>query len=152
MANIVIDTSHLNTPKLQETLERYFAIGQKAPFRISFVSFGYKHGIPRDADLLFDVRFLPNPYYVEALRSLTGNDKAVYDYVINKPETQEFISRLTDLLDYLFENFEKEGKMHLVVGIGCTGGQHRSVTLANYFADYYSSRYQVHRLHRDADH
>lgn len=152
MANIVIDTSHLNNPKLQETLERYFAIGQKAPFRISFVSFGYKHGIPKDADLLFDVRFLPNPYYVEELRSLTGNDKAVYDYVIEKPETQEFIARLTDLLDYLFENFEKEGKMHLVVGIGCTGGQHRSVSLTNYFADYYASRYQVHRLHRDAHH
>jgi len=152
MANIVVDTSRYNLAKFQDHLERLFAIGAADPFRISFVSFGYKHGIPRDADLLFDVRFLPNPYYVESLRELTGNDKEVYDYVIEKEETQDFIRRLTELLDYLFENFEREGKMHLVVGIGCTGGQHRSVTLTNYFADYYSQRYQVHRLHRDAAH
>ncbi len=152
MANIKIDTSLLKVSKLQDILERYFVIGKKDPFRISFVSFGYKHGIPKDADLLFDVRFLPNPYYVEELRNLTGNDKEVYDYVIEKEETQEFIRRMTDLFDYLFENFEREGKMHLVVGIGCTGGQHRSVSLTNYFADYYSTRYRVHRLHRDAAH
>lgn len=152
MANIVVDTSRYNLAKFQERLERLFAKGSTDPFRISFVSFGYKHGIPRDADLLFDVRFLPNPYYIESLRELTGNDKAVYDYVISQAETQEFIRRMTDMFDYLFANFEKEGKMHLVVGIGCTGGQHRSVTLTNYFADYYSQRYQVHRLHRDAAH
>ena len=152
MANVVVDTSHYKVAKFQDRLERLFAQGSTDPFRISFVSFGYKHGIPKDADLLFDVRFLPNPYYVESLRELTGNDKEVYDYVIEKEETQEFISRMTSWLDYLFENYEKEGKMHLVVGIGCTGGQHRSVTLTNYFADYYGQRYQVHRLHRDAAH
>lgn len=151
-AHIVIDTTHLKKPKLQERLENFFSKNELEPFRISFVSFGYKHGIPRDADLLFDVRFLPNPYYIEELRPLTGNDKEVYDYVIEKPETIEFIEKLTTLFDYLFEKFLQEGKMHVVVGIGCTGGQHRSVTLTNYFADYYSKKYQVHRLHRDALH
>jgi len=151
-AHIVIDTTHLKKPKLQDRLETCFAKGEKDPFRISFVSFGYKHGIPRDADLLFDVRFLPNPYYIEELRNLTGNDQEVYDYVITKEETIEFIEKMTSLFDYLFEKFEQEGKMHLVVGIGCTGGQHRSVTLTNYFANYYSAKYQVHRLHRDALH
>lgn len=152
MANIVVDTSRFNTAKLQERLERFFVEGETDPFRISFVSFGYKHGIPRDADLLFDVRFLPNPYYIPELRELTGNDVAVFDYVLSQPETGEFIVRMIELFDYLFSNFEEEGKMHLVVGIGCTGGQHRSVTLTNFFADYYASRYQVHRLHRDAKH
>lgn len=151
-AHMTIDTTHLKKPKLQERLETYFSKSEQEPFRISFVSFGYKNGIPRDADLLFDVRFLPNPYYIEELRSLTGNDKAVYDYVIEKPETIEFIEKLTSLFDYLFEKFLEEGKMHVVVGIGCTGGQHRSVTLTNYFADYYAKKYQVHRLHRDAIH
>ncbi len=151
-ANIVLDTSRSTIARFQEHLERLFTYSVTDPFRISFVSFGYKYGIPRDADLLFDVRFLPNPYYEESLRNLTGNDQAVYDYVIDKPETKDFIARLTELLDYLFQNFEREGKMHLVVGIGCTGGQHRSVALTNYFADYYGQRYQVHRLHRDAAH
>ena len=86
------------------------------------------------------------------MRTLTGNDKAVYDYVIEKEETKIFIKKMTDLFDYLLKEYEKEGKMHLIIGIGCTGGQHRSVTLTNYFADYYSKFYQVHRLHRDADH
>lgn len=152
MANIVLDTSRYTIARFQDRLERLFAQGGRDSFRISFISFGYKHGIPRDADLLFDVRFLPNPYYEPSLRELTGNDQAVYDYVMEKPETQEFVRRMIEMLDYLFVNFEKEGKMHLVVGIGCTGGQHRSVTLTNYFADYYAERYQVHRLHRDAQH
>ena len=101
---------------------------------------------------MFDVRFLPNPFYIDELREGTGNDEAVYNYVIEKEETQEFIRRMIPMLDYLFKNFELEGRMHLVVGIGCTGGQHRSVTLTNYFVDHYSKYYQVHRLHRDADH
>lgn len=122
------------------------------PFRITFESFGYKHGVPKDADLLFDVRFLPNPFYIEELRHLTGNDQAVYDYVIDKEETKVFIEKMTVLFDYLLKEYEKEGKMHLIIGIGCTGGQHRSVSLTNYFADHYSKVYQVHRLHRDADH
>ena len=128
-ANMVIDATRLKGNKFQQLLENQFNHQSIDPFRISFVSFGYKHGIPKDADLLFDVRFLPNPFYIEELRNLTGNDK-----------------------DYLLEEYDKEGKTHVVIGIGCTGGQHRSVSLTNYFADHYSQKYHVHRLHRDAVH
>lgn len=151
-ANVVIDTTQLKGNKFQQILENQFNHQSIDSFRISFVSFGYKHGIPKDADLLFDVRFLPNPFYIDELRNLTGNDKEVYDYVIDKPETQKFINKMTDLLDYLLDEYDKEGKTHVVIGIGCTGGQHRSVSLTNYFADYYSEKYHVHRLHRDAVH
>lgn len=152
LASIYIDTTKLKEAKFQDLLKDYFNKGNLDPFRITFVSFGYKHGVPKDADLLLDVRFLPNPFYIEELRELTGNDQAVYDYVIEKEETKIFVEKTTEFLDYLLKEYEKEGKMHLVIGIGCTGGQHRSVTLTNYFADYYSKFYQVHRLHRDADH
>ena len=152
LANIYIDTTKLKGARFQDLLEDYFNKGKLDPFRITFVSFGYKHGVLKDADLLLDVRFLPNPFYIEELRQLTGNDQAVYDYVMEKEETKIFVEKTTEFLDYLLKEYEKEGKMHLVIGIGCTGGQHRSVTLTNYFADYYSQYYQVHRLHRDADH
>ena len=152
LANIYIDTTKLKGARFQDLLEDYFNKGKLDPFRITFVSFGYKHGVPKDADLLLDVRFLPNPFYIEELRQLTGNDQAVYDYVMEKEETKIFVEKTTEFLDYLLKEYEKEGKMHLVIGIGCTGGQHRSVTLTNYFADYSSQYYQVHRLHRDADH
>ena len=152
LANIYIDTTKLKGARFQDLLEDYFNKGKLDPFRITFVSFGYKHGVPKDADLLLDARFLPNPFYIEELRQLTGNDQAVYDYVMEKEETKIFVEKTTEFLDYLLKEYEKEGKMHLVIGIGCTGGQHRSVTLTNYFADYYSQYYQVHRLHRDADH
>lgn len=152
ISNKVIDTSMIKTNKLQQMIEDYYLYSETDPFRISFISFGYKHGIPKDLDLMFDVRFLPNPFYVDELRELTGNDQPVYDYVMNTVETKEFVSAITPTLDYLFKNFEQEGRMHLIVGIGCTGGQHRSVTLTNYFTEHYSKIYQVHRLHRDADH
>lgn len=152
LANIIIDTTLLKAIKLQDKIEAYFHKGNQAAFRISFVSFGYKHGVPKDADLLLDVRFLPNPFYVESLRKLTGNDKEVYDYVMEKEETKEFVKRTIEYYNYLIKEYEKEGKMSLIIGVGCTGGQHRSVTLANYFADYYSKYYQVYKWHRDADH
>lgn len=152
-ADYIIDTSQLLTRELNAALEEIFLKGSEFHnLYVTVLSFGFKYGIPSDSDLAFDVRFLPNPYYIEELRNLTGNDQEVYDYVIQKEETIEFIEKMTDLFDYLFEKFEQEGKMHLVVGIGCTGGQHRSVTLTNYFANYYSEKYQVHRLHRDALH
>ena len=152
LANIIIDTTLLKPIKLQDKLEIYFHKGNQDTFRVSFVSFGYKHGVPKDADLLLDVRFLPNPFYIEELRAQTGNDKAVYDYVMEQPETQEFIEKTIVYYDYLLKKYEEEGKMQMIIGIGCTGGQHRSVSLTNYFADHYSKVYQVHRLHRDADH
>jgi len=151
-ANIVLDTTLLKANKLQDKLETYFHKGKQDIFRVSFVSFGYKHGVPKDADLLLDVRFLPNPFYIPELRSLTGNDKEVYDYVMGKEETQDFVKRTIAYYDYLLKQYEEEGKMQIIIGIGCTGGQHRSVTLTNYFADYYSQYYQVYKWHRDADH
>lgn len=152
LSNITIDTTKLKFAKFQDMIEEYFNTGKIDAFRVSFVSFGYKHGVPKDADLLFDVRFLPNPFYIEELRNHTGNDKDVYDYVMEKEETKTFVEKMTTLLDYLLQEYEKEGRMHVIIGIGCTGGQHRSVTLTNYFADHYENIYQVHRLHRDADH
>lgn len=152
LGNITIDTTKLKFANFQNMLEEYFHKGKIDAFRVSFVSFGYKHGVPKDADLLFDVRFLPNPFYIEELRNQTGNDKEVYDFVIEKEETTEFIDKMKTLLNYLLEQYEKEGRMHVIIGIGCTGGQHRSVSLTNYFSDYYESKYHVHRLHRDADH
>lgn len=152
LANIIIDTTLLKPTKLQDKLEIYFHKGNQDTFRVSFVSFGYKHGVPKDADLLLDVRFLPNPFYIEELRSQTGNDKAVYDYVMEQPETKEFIEKTIVYYDYLLKKYEEEGKMQMIIGIGCTGGQHRSVTLTNYFADHYSKFYQVYKWHRDADH
>lgn len=152
MAHIVIDTTLLKAPRLQDKLETYFHKGNQETFRISFVSFGYKHGVPKDADLLLDVRFLPNPFYIERLRNQTGNDKEVYDYVMEQVETQEFIEKTKTYYNYLLKKYEEEGKMQMIIGIGCTGGQHRSVTLTNYFAEYYSQFYQVYKWHRDADH
>lgn len=151
-ANYIIDTSYFTVAKFKEELEERFGSDMIEGLRISFVSFGFKHGIPRDADLLFDVRFLPNPYYIDELREKTGNDIEVYEYVMKQPETKEYIEHLTGLLDYYFEKFEKIGKMHLAVGIGCTGGQHRSVSLSNYFSKHYARKYQIYTLHRDAEH
>ena len=143
--NLVIDTTLLKNKSLQDLLESKFNRLPKEIFRVTFVSFGYKHGIPKDADLVLDVRFLPNPFYNESLRSLTGNDQAVYDYVMDKEETRIFIKKATPFYDYLLKEYEKEGKMQVTVAIGCTGGQHRSVTLTNYY-------YQCYKYHRDADH
>lgn len=98
---------------------------------VNVMSFGFKNGIPSDADLVFDVRFLPNPFYIEGLKYLTGNDKEVQDYVMSFSESEQFIEKLTDMLLFLIPNYVKEGKYQLVIGIGCTGGKHRSVTLAN---------------------
>ncbi|MDD3026467.1 MAG: RNase adapter RapZ [Erysipelotrichaceae bacterium] len=150
LANYIIDTTNLKKPKFQNILMEYYDQEKSRGMTITFESFGYKNGVPRDCDLLFDVRFLPNPFYIDELRPLTGNNKEVYDYVITKNETQIFIERLKQLLDYLLEQYVLEGKQHLTIGIECTGGQHRSVTLANYFADYYKGKYRVYRFHRDA--
>ncbi len=150
LANYIVDTSNLKKKRFQKILLNYYDKENSQGITVTFESFGYKNGVPRDTDLLFDVRFLPNPFYVEQLRPLTGNDKAVYDYVMEKKETAVFIEKLKDLLDYLIEQYIIEGKQHLTIGIGCTGGQHRSVTLANYFTEYYGKRYRVNCFHRDA--
>ncbi|MDD6467341.1 MAG: RNase adapter RapZ [Erysipelotrichaceae bacterium] len=144
-----VDTTFLSHLELKKYLESSFAINSTPIFSISFVSFGYKYGVPKDADLLFDVRFLPNPYWEADLRDLDGDDQPVYDYVIYKEETQDYLARLTDFLTYSFEQYSKEGRNHLMVGIGCTGGQHRSMSIVNYLFDYYSKQYTCFINHRD---
>lgn len=131
-ADYIIDTSQLLTRELNQELDKIFI--QNREFKnlvITVLSFGFKYGIPQDCDLVFDVRFLPNPFYVEGLRSKTGNDKEVQDYVLGFDLTHTFLNKLTDLCEFLIPNYVLEGKNQLVIGIGCTGGKHRSVTLAN---------------------
>ena len=147
----VLDTSYLNATELKQKLNTVFEVNRKSTFSISFISFGYKNGVPLDADLLFDVRFLPNPHWNEALRPYNGNDDIIYNYVIDSPETQAFIQHLTTFLDYAFNEYAKEGKNHFTVGIGCTGGKHRSVALVNYLVETYSKTYQVYKDHRDLE-
>ena len=131
-ADYVIDSSSLLTRELQEELDRIFVQNKEYnSLMINIVSFGFKNGIPADADLVFDVRFLPNPFYIDELKHKTGKDKEVQDYVMQYEESAVFLDKLEDLLEFLVPNYVKEGKYQLVIGIGCTGGKHRSVTLAN---------------------
>lgn len=131
-ADYVIDTSKLLTRELKEELDRIFVQNEEYnSLIINILSFGFKHGIPADADLVFDVRFLPNPFYIDELKYLTGNDRGVQDYVMGFAEAGVFLDKLTDMLQFLIPNYMKEGKYQLVIAIGCTGGKHRSVTLAN---------------------
>ncbi len=131
-ADYVIYTSKLLTRELKEELDRIFVKNEEYnSLMINILSFGFKHGIPADADLVFDVRFLPNPFYIEELKYLTGNDRGVQDYVMGYAEAGIFLDKLTDMLQFLIPNYMKEGKYQLVIAIGCTGGKHRSVTLAN---------------------
>ena len=131
-ADYILDTSQLLTRELKAEIEKIFLKNQdyKNLF-ITILSFGFKYGIPVDSDLVFDVRFLPNPYYVEGLRAKTGNDKEIQEYVLQFKEAHEFLDKLTDMIDFLIPNYISEGKNQLVISIGCTGGKHRSVTLAN---------------------
>ncbi len=152
-ASVVIDTSRLAPSKFREKLVQMYADDRDlSRFAISIVSFGFKHGLPLDADLVFDVRFLPNPQYVESLRPFTGREPAVADYVLRSPLTQSFLRRLTGFLDFLIPHFVVEGKSQLVIGIGCTGGRHRSVAIAERLAA--SLRRRNHTVlveHRDMD-
>ncbi|MDR7402956.1 MAG: RNase adapter RapZ [Armatimonadota bacterium] len=129
-ADKIIDTSDLSTRQLREQVAELFGAGGREKLVITVLSFGYKYGLPLDADLVVDVRFLPNPHYVESLQGLTGRDVPVADYVLASPVTREFLQRFLDLLGFLIPYYVQEGKSQLVIAIGCTGGQHRSVTLA----------------------
>lgn len=135
-ANYVIDTSNLLTRELKEELDRIFVRNEEYnSLMISVESFGFKYGIPADADLVFDVRFMPNPFYIERLKHMTGNDRDVQDYVLGFPEARTFLDKLYDMLGFLIPNYVREGKHQLVIAIGCTGGRHRSVTMANELYD-----------------
>ncbi len=131
-SDYVIDTSNLLTRELKEEIDRIFVMNEEYnSLMVTILSFGFKNGIPADADLVFDVRFLPNPYYIDELKHKTGNDAEIQEYVMGFPEAEEFLDKLEDMVKFLIPNYVKEGKYQLVIGIGCTGGKHRSVTLAN---------------------
>ena len=152
-ADYVIDTSSLLTRDLKTELNRIFIQNKEYnSLMVNIVSFGFKNGIPQDADLIFDVRFLPNPFYIEELKEKTGNDVEVQEYVKSFKETTEFMEKLTDMVRFLIPNYVKEGKHQLIIGIGCTGGQHRSVTLANelYRQLLDKGSYGLKITHRDA--
>ena len=130
-ADVIIDTTDLNVHQLRGRLRDLFAeVAGQRPMRVSVTSFGYKNGVPRDADLIFDVRFLPNPHWVQDLRSQIGTDQPVKEYVLGFEDAGEFLTRIEDLLSFLIPRYEEEGKSYLTIGIGCTGGHHRSVVLA----------------------
>lgn len=152
-ADVIMDTSQLLTREFKEELEK-IVLGRKEfnNLMVTVLSFGFKYGIPSDADIVFDVRFLPNPYYVEELRPLTGNDKKIQDYVMKAPEAEEFLERVDGLIQFLLPNYVKEGKSSLVIAVGCTGGKHRSVTLANAIAKRLSKTpYGCKVEHRDIE-
>lgn len=153
-ADYVIDTSNLLTRELKEELDRIFIRNEEySSLMVNIVSFGFKYGIPADADLVFDVRFLPNPFYIEELKQHTGNEKEVQDFVMGYRESHEFLDKLADMLFFLIPNYSKEGKYQLVIGIGCTGGKHRSVTLANLLYERLKDKgsYGLKLSHRDLE-
>jgi len=135
-SNYIIDTSKLTIAMLKEEILNIFLEGKESRnLTISVISFGYKKGVPLDADLMFDVRFLPNPFYIQELKELTGNDAEVRDYVMKWDQTKEFVTMLINMIDFLIPFYIKEGKNQLVIAIGCTGGQHRSVSIANVLSE-----------------
>jgi RNase adapter protein RapZ len=152
-ADIVLDTGELNPNQLRNRILEIFASeGDGTGMQTSILSFGYKHGVPLDVDLLFDCRFLPNPYWSEDLRSLSGLDAPVRQFVLSQPETTEFLGKVDDLLTMLMPAFVREGKSYLTVAIGCTGGRHRSVALAQALAERLGSHgISVSVFHRDID-
>jgi UPF0042 nucleotide-binding protein len=152
-SSMIIDTSDLNARGLRDLINRnYENLPQQEKMLITVISFGFKKGLPLDADLVFDVRFLPNPFYVESLKELDGNREEVANYVLKWPMTARFLTKLYDFIDFLAPQYVKEGKANLIIGIGCTGGRHRSVTIANKLGEYLRTRgYLVAVDHRDAN-
>ena len=154
-ADYIIDTSNLLVKELRGEIEKIFVLNRDyRNLFVTIMSFGFKHGVPADCDLVFDVRFLPNPYYVPELKHKTGNQKEVQDYVLNSPVSHEFLTKIVDMIKFLIPNYIEEGKNQLVIGIGCTGGHHRSVTIANELYNQLNSSdasYGIRLSHRDID-
>jgi RNase adapter protein RapZ len=150
-AQIIYNTSTMKPRELREKILTEFSINRKAMFTVNVLSFGFKHGIPIDADLVFDVRFLPNPHYIDHMRPLTGLDEEVSGYVLKWTETNKFLEKVTDLLTFMLPHYKREGKAQLVIAIGCTGGQHRSVALAETIGHTFEKDYQIQISHRDID-
>ncbi|MGM0139429.1 ATP-binding protein [Enterococcus sp. DIV0755b] len=150
-ATFVVDTTNLTPRQLREKINQEFKTTNEGGFRIEMISFGFKYGLPIDADIVMDVRFLPNPHYIPELRPLTGKDQEVYDYVMSFPETEQFYQQFYQLLETIMPGYVKEGKSSLTVAIGCTGGQHRSVALTERVGQALSKNYKVNITHRDKD-
>lgn len=151
-ANIVIDTTEINTRQFKVLLTELFGQDITLPIQLYLTSFGFKYGLPKDADLVVDVRFIDNPYFVPELRDLTGNNVQVRDFVLNQSETQVFLKKYLDLLEYLLPLYAKEGKTRLTIAVGCTGGRHRSVAVTNYLADQLRfGQHKVIEAHRDIE-
>jgi len=151
MADKIIDTTSLNVHQLKDIVQRYFLPSSRhKKMVINVTSFGYRYGLPADADLVFDVRFLPNPYFMENLKNYDGTNTDVKNYVLENKESKEFLEKIMDLMNLLIPLYEKEGKVRLNVALGCTGGKHRSVVMANKLGSYFSSmKYRVNLNHRD---
>jgi UPF0042 nucleotide-binding protein len=152
-ANYIVDTSSLLTRELKSEIYKIFIEGKSYDnLIVTILSFGFKYGIPSDSDLVFDVRFIPNPFYLHDLRSKTGNEKEVQDYVMKWEVSGQFLEKLEDMVDFLLPKYVQEGKNQLVISIGCTGGKHRSVTIANkLFESLNEKNYSVNIHHRDLD-
>ena len=152
LAETVIDTSRMNVHELRQLIQDRFGGRQRKTMLVSVLSFGFKHGVPQDADLVFDVRFLPNPNYVADLREKSGRDPEVREYVESQSQTTEFLSRLSDLLLFLLPHYVREGKSYLTIAIGCTGGRHRSVALAEHIGELLEEEgYKTKVAHRDLE-
>jgi UPF0042 nucleotide-binding protein len=149
-AHQIIDTSQMKPAQLREKIISQYT-QQGSSLTINVLSFGFKYGTPIDADLMFDVRFLPNPHYVEELRPKTGCDPEVAEYVMNHKETKEFVDKLIDFLAYTMPHYQREGKSQLVIGIGCTGGKHRSVAIAEHLGEVFGKDYAIRVSHRDME-
>jgi RNase adapter protein RapZ len=152
-ADVILDTSELTVRQLRRRMATYFSVDEKAEgLQTTLISFGYKYGLPLDADIVLDLRFLPNPHWVEGLRELTGEDEPVRDYVLTQELAIDFMSRVKDLFAVLLPGYQAEGRHYLTVGLGCTGGRHRSVVLTQEIADFIQEKgYSAKVIHRDVE-
>lgn len=150
-AQVIYNTSQLKPKDLREKIQVEFSVNKQTKFTVNVMSFGFKHGIPIDADLVFDVRFLPNPHYIDHMRPKTGLEEEVSTYVMKWSDTHKFLEKTIDLLTFMLPQYKREGKSQLVIAIGCTGGQHRSVALAEYLGKHFQNDYQTIVNHRDID-
>ncbi|MGM0845733.1 MAG: RNase adapter RapZ [Bacillota bacterium] len=148
-AQTIYNTSSMKPRELREKILKEFSVNKQSIFTVNVISFGFKHGIPIDADLVFDVRFLPNPHYIDHMRPRTGLEEDVSKYVLKWSETQKFLEKVIDLLTFMLPHYKREGKSQLVLAIGCTGGQHRSVALAEYLGNHFEGEYTTKISHRD---
>ncbi|MGD6940626.1 RNase adapter RapZ [Cytobacillus gottheilii] len=150
-AQLIYKTSSMKPRELREKILMEFSVNKKTIFTVNVMSFGFKYGLPIDADLVFDVRFLPNPHYIDHMRPKTGLDEEVSSYVLKWTETTKFLEKVTELLSFMLPHYKREGKSQLVIAIGCTGGQHRSVALTEYLGHFFQEDYHTKITHRDIE-